>query len=122
MTYNGKQLAALIKMGIAMAAADGRFTDEEKIAIAMELANFGVDEQIVPFLLSSAQEMDAAEAFTVLSSMDTEQKKYATGYLAVIMAVDGIEESEINMWKLISTLAGFPPMTIQQALEFWNNH
>lgn len=122
MIYNGKQLAALVKMGIAMAAADGKFTDEEKIAIAMELANFGVDEQKAPILLMSAQDMDAGEAFSILSSMDTEQKKYATGYLAVIMTVDGIAESEIKMWKLISTLANFPPMNVQEALEFWNNH
>ena len=40
MTYSGQQLAALVKMGISMAAADGRFADEEKIAIVMELANF----------------------------------------------------------------------------------
>ena len=35
MTYSGLELAALVKMGVAMASADGIFAEEEKIAIVM---------------------------------------------------------------------------------------
>lgn len=123
MTYNGQQLAALVKMGISMAAADGRFADEERIAIIMELANFGVSQNQAQSLLSAAQLMDAAEALSILSSMTNEQKKYATGYLAVIMASDGdIDPSEVKMWQVVCTLSSFPTMNISEALDFWNQH
>lgn len=79
MTYNGQQLAALVKMGVSMAAADGKFADEERVAIVMELANFGVSIEQAKSLLSTAQLMDVGEAFSILSSMTNEQKKYATG-------------------------------------------
>ncbi len=123
MTYNGQQLAALVKMGASMAAADGRFADEERVAIVMELANFGVSQDQAAGLLATAQLMDAAEAISVLSSMSSEQKKYATGYLAVIMAADGdIADSEVKMWQLICTLSGFPTMNIREAINFWHQH
>lgn len=123
MTYNGQQLAALVKMGISMAAADGRFADEERIAIIMELANFGVTQNQAQSLLSTAQLMDAAEALSILSSMTNEQKKYATGYLAVIMTSDGdIDPSEVKMWQVVCTLSSFPTMNISEALNFWNQH
>ena len=106
-----------------MAAADGRFAEEEKIAIIMELANFGVSKDQATALVAGAQLMDAAEAISILSNMTNEQKKYATGYLAVIMASDGdIAESEVKMWQLICTLSNFPTMNIAEALNFWNNH
>lgn len=106
-----------------MAAADGRFADEETIAIVMELANFGVSQNQAESLLVAAQLMDVSEAFSTLSSMTNEQKKYATGYLAVIMASDGdIADSEVKMWQLICTLSNFPSMNIREALDFWNQH
>ena len=123
MTFNGKQLAALVKMGISMAAADGKFADEEKAAIVFELAQFGVSADQAQGLLLVAQAMDASEALSVLSSMTNEQKKYATGYLAVIMASDGeIADSEVKMWQLICTLSSFPTMNIGEALNFWRQH
>ena len=123
MTYNGIQLAALVKMGISMAAADGKFTEEERIAIVMELANFGVSENQAKGLLATAQLMDASEALSTLSSMSDLQKKYATGYFAAIMAVDGeIADAEVKMWQLICTLSNFPSMNMTDAINFWNQH
>ena len=123
MTYKGQQLAALVKMGVSMAAADGRFAEEEKIAIVMELAAFGVTPNQAEGLLKAAQSMDTSEAFSILSSMNTEQKKHATGYLAAIMASDGdIADSEVKMWQLICTLCCFPSMNIGEALHFWTNN
>ena len=106
-----------------MAAADGRIADEEKVALVMELANFGVSSDQAQGLLASAQAMDAGHAFSVLSTMSSEQKKYATGYLAVIMASDGeIADSEVKMWQLICTLSSFPIMNFRDAMSFWNEH
>lgn len=123
MNYNGKQLAALVKLGLAMAQADCHVDDVEQEAIASELKNFGVDVSDCAVILANAATMSAADAIGTLASMTLEQKKYATGYLAVIMAADGeIADSEVKLWQLISTLASFPTMNIQEALAFWTSH
>lgn len=123
MTYTGKELAALVRLGYAMAQADGHVDDIEQFAIASELTNFGVDESNAGALIASAATMDAAAALTTIAAMSNEQKKYATGYFAAIMAADGeIADAEVKMWQLICTLANFPGMTIIQALDFWRSH
>lgn len=123
MTYTGKQLSALVNLGMAMAAADGRIADEEKVAMSLELVKFGVTTDEVTDLLTAAQAMSSADALITLSAMTDGQKKYATGYLAAIMAADGeIADSEVKLWQLISTLGSFPTMTIKEALLFWKNN
>ena len=123
MEFNGKQLSALVKLGIAMAAADGRIADEENVAISFELAKFGVSVDEAGDLLATAQAMSPADALITISALNNEQKKYATGYLAAIMAADGeIADSEVKLWQLICTLGGFPSMNIRDALLFWKNN
>lgn len=123
MTYSGNELTALVKLGLAMAEADGHVDQVEHVAIASELRSFGVNESSVSAIIAKAAIMDAAEAIATLAVMTTEQKKYATGYLAAIMASDGeIAESEISLWQLVCTLASFPTMTIHEALRFWTNN
>lgn len=70
MTYSGLELAALVKMGVAMASADGKFAEEEKIAIVMELAAFGVGQSDVEGLLRASQTMEASQAFWYISFHD----------------------------------------------------
>ena len=123
MTYNGKELAAIIKMALSMSIADGKFDEEEKKSIFTELLTFGVAPEDQLVLTMAADEMDASEAFATISRMSDEQKRYVTGFLAVIMLSDGrIDDSEVKMWKLISALAGLPTMNIGEALDFWQNH
>jgi len=120
MTLNGKQLSALVKMGVAMALADGKFEETEKVAIAMELVKFGVSSTQATQIIANSQSMDASYALATLAEMNTLQKKYATGYFAAVMASDGdIDPSEIKMWQLICTLSAFPTMNIGEALSFW---
>lgn len=123
MTYSGIQLSALVKLGLAMAQADGNVDQNEQKAIAFELCNFGIDASKAPTILAAAAAMDATDALVTIAGMTAEQKKYATGYLAAIMAADGnISDSEVKLWQLICTLASFPTMTIREALNFWTNH
>ena len=123
MEYTGEQLAALTKVGVAMTLADGKITEEEKLALSMELVSFGVQQLDAVAILSNAKSMDFDAALAILSSMSDEQKKYATGYLATIMAIDGdVDDSEVKLWQLICTLGGFPAMNIGEALSFWASH
>lgn len=123
MTFSIIELSAMVKLGTAVAAADGRIAEEEKMAIAFELSSFGVTQDEIKPLLAAAQAMNSGEAISLVSAMTLMQKKYVTGYLAVVMAADGkVEDSEVKMWSLISMLANLPTMTVSEALDFWNNN
>ena len=71
MTYSGNELAALVKLGLAMAEADGHVDQVEHVAIASELRNFGVNESSVSVIIAKAAIMDAAEAIATLAVMTT---------------------------------------------------
>ena len=75
MTLNGNQLSALVKMGVAMALADGKVEEVEKVAIAFELVKFGVSQQDATRIINNSQLMEASDALATLSAMSTEQKK-----------------------------------------------
>lgn len=123
MKFKKIELCALIKMAFSIAAADGKFVDEEKTAIAFGMAEFGLDANEMKKMTDMTVQLDATAALSILSSMDSSQKKYATGYLAAVMAADGdVDPSEVKMWQLISTLAGFPTMSFAEALSFWTSH
>ena len=112
-----------MKMAFCMASADGKFADEEKTAITYGMAEFGLSKEQVAACLTLAQSMEPSEAISVLSAMNVEQQKYASGYLAAVMASDGeIADSEVKMLQLICTLANFPNMTVAEALNFWKEN
>lgn len=69
MTFEKKEFAAIVRLAISMAAADGVFAENEKKAIGLELARFGVSESNMPSLFAAAQAMDAAEALDYMANM-----------------------------------------------------
>lgn len=120
MTFNGKEMAALLGVANMMVNADGKTADEEIALVRHELKNFGA---LTSQILDLAQSMTGEEAIGTLSKMSTEQKKYACGYFAAIIAVDGkITDDELVIWRLVSTLANFPTTSMNDALNFWTTH
>lgn len=123
MIYNGQELAALVSLGIKMAQADGCVTETEQVTIAAELVKFGVNSEQLPAILAASTLMNGPEVMSIVSRMSDNQKKYACGYLAAIMAADGdINNKEVDIWQLICTLGHFPKMKFQDALTFWKNN
>ncbi|MBR4390106.1 MAG: tellurite resistance protein TerB [Prevotella sp.] len=122
MQLSGLELAAILKAGNAMVNADGKTTKEELAVLFHELENFNVPAEQIPGLLVIADQMEVPTMFKTLSDLDVKEKKYVCGYLAAIMASDGIDDSEVKLWKLICTLAKFPKMVVGEALEFWGAH
>lgn len=123
MEFTAKELTALIKMGFVMATADEKIVDEEKAIITLGMLEFGLGPDAITMCIKAAENMDSFEALSVLTDMNNEQKKYATGFLAAIMVADNEKaDSEIKMWRLISTIAHFPTMTLGEALSFWRNN
>lgn len=123
MELNRLQLAAAVKAGKAMAAANGRIDPEELKVIAIGLQEFGIAGDETKLILSLADAMEPATMLATLAAMNDDQKKFVCGYLSTIMICDGdIDDAEMKLWQLTSTLAGFPTMTIAEANEFWRTH
>ena len=120
MTLTNFELAAVLKLGIDMLMADGRVDENEKKIIAVEMMKFGVTGEKLAHLGNLAQAMQPAEAIATVSTFDDEKKKHVAAFLAFIMISDGdIDDSEIALWRLISTLASLPTMTIKEGAEHW---
>ncbi len=123
MTLKSQQLAAILKAGLAMVNADGKVEQNELVVLTHELIKFNVPKKDIPMLLALSDSMDASEMFLHLKSLSVEAQKYVAGYLATIMISDGdINEQEVNVWQLTCTLAGFPSMSLHEAVQFWTNH
>lgn len=123
MVLNSQQLAALIKAAYAMVAADGEINKNETDVVAHELKNFNVTENDLPRLLAMSEAMDSSEMFRHLSSLSLDEKKYVSGFLAVIMIADGnIDDNEVAVWQLTCSLANFPSMSMKESIEYWRTH
>lgn len=123
MTFNNLQLSAILKVGICMVNADGKVEQEEMKVLAVGMAEFGVQEAQLKFLMTLADAMTPATMLATLSALDENQMKFVCGFLATIMISDGdIDDSEVKLWQLTSTLCGFPTMSVAEAAEFWRTH
>lgn len=123
MQFNGLELSAIVKLAKAMVAVDGKVEKSELSVMALEMVKFGVNPDAGMDFWNLADALDFGHAIAVISAMNQEQKKYVTGYLATIMAADGkIADSEVTLWRLISTLANLPAMNIGEAITFWKNN
>lgn len=120
--FSRKELSAVVKLALTMIMADGRFDENEKALLALEMARFGVKEDDFARLLVTADAMDTAETVSVISNLANNEKKYVAAVLGTLMAVDkDIDEAEMKLWQLTSTICKLPTMNIAQAVEFMAN-
>ena len=123
MQFNNLQLSAILKIELCMAYADGKIEDSELTVVTIGMTEFGVDQNHFAFLNALADAMTPSTMLATLSSLDENQKKFVCGFLASIMTCDGeIDASELKLWQMTSSLAGFPIMTISEAKEYWVNN
>lgn len=120
MTFTGLEMSAVTKLAMIMAAADGKVENSELAYMAVEMARFGVQD--ADSILNGAKAMDPTIAMAVVEKFDFERKKYVAAYLGVMMASDGkIDDKELAIWKLTSSLCGLPSMNIQDAVNHIKN-
>ena len=123
MQFNGIQLAAILKAAQLMSIADGKTEKSEVEFIASEFNSFNVDKDQFAAILKAAEVMEAEDMVKALSSLDSSQKKYVCGFLAVIILSDGdVDESEVKMWQLLCTMCKFPTMTVKDAMAYYANN
>ena len=122
MTFNGKELIAIIKMAKAMVEADGKIEPSEVTMMVVELARFGVPKNQLKILLEASDNMEVSQALVLINEMDEERKKYVASYLGVIMVSDGdVNEQELVLWNLVTTLCSLPEMNITEAINNMKN-
>ena len=118
MTFNVNEFAAILHLAKAMASADDRVEEKELAVIVNESKRFGVEPSMFDKLLELSNELEFSTAISLISKMDAEQKKYVAAYLGALMCIDGdINDTEMALWRLVSTLCGLPTMTAKEALE-----
>lgn len=118
MTFSEQELTAIIKMANSMVMADGKVEPAEIAVMTKEFMRFGVLPNQVDLLLQASDNIEASQAIALIARMDEERKKYVASYLGVIMASDGdIDDNELALWKLISTLCGLPTMNVIDAIN-----
>ena len=122
MQFTGEELAAVMKLGIAMIAADGHNDESEMEVVRVELSRFGASVGQMLALSREAQSMEFDNAIRIISSFDYERKKYVASYLAVIMIADGeIDDKELALWQLVTLMCGLPEMNVNQAVDNMNS-
>lgn len=118
MIFSTKEFSAIICLSKAMILADGKVEQIELAVIVNEFKRFGVDASKTSTLLQNADNLELTEAIVIVSEMNEEGKRYVAAFLGAIMAVDmNINDSEMALWKLISTLCDLPTMTVKEALS-----
>ncbi len=119
MTFNKLEFIAMIKLGKAMAAADGRLDEKELTLMSAVVISFGVSASDYAEMLELSDAIDATTALGIISGMTDSQKKYVCAFLANIMIVDGdVDAKEEALWNLTTALCDLPIMTIGEAVNY----
>ncbi len=123
MDFNNLELSAVLKAGKCMVLADGKVEDEEMKVLTLGMAEFGVTPDHLKILLALSDAMTPATMLATLAALDDSQKKFVCGFLATIMVCDGdVDDAEVKLWQLTSYLAGFPTMSMAEAVDYWRTH
>lgn len=119
MKFNRIEMTAIMNMVHAMIVADGVVKDEETSLISAEMVRFGIPFEDFKEIFIQGRDMDPAIAVEIVSKMTYEQKKYVAAYLGTIMAIDNdIDDKEMALWRLLSTLCALPTMTVADAVRY----
>ena len=122
LTFNQREMTAIIKVALAMSVADGTCENNESSFMAQEAHRFNITGDDLNMLLEGCKNMDGQTAVAELATMTDAQKRYVTAYLGTLMAVDGeISEKELSLWRLMTELCKLPSMSISDAINYMAN-
>lgn len=116
MHFTNSELAAIARMALYIAKADGQQHQKESDAIYSELRRFGIASDDLPTILVHALNLPFDEASQIISSFSQEEKRYVTAYLGALICVDdNISDSEMKLWQTISCRCNLPSMSLYDA-------
>ena len=109
------ELTAIFRIALSMVLADGKVTELEMGGLRSEQNRFGIRGNQIDKLLADAKAMPASNAISIISMLTSEEKRYVTAFLGALMAIDGVDPAEMQLWILTSDLCGLPTMSINEA-------
>ncbi|MBQ7279628.1 MAG: TerB family tellurite resistance protein [Bacteroidales bacterium] len=122
LSFSKQEITSIIRIAVAMCAADGEAHPNEMKMISNEALRFGVSANDFKVLLNKASDMKGDMALANIALMNDAQKRYVCAYLGTLMAIDGdIDDREKALWSLVSTLCELPTMSIADAIKYMAN-
>lgn len=122
LSFNRFEYAAIVKLAVVMASADGNVHDNEKLMMMAESMRFNMSGEKFKEVLELTKELTPSDAISFVSKMDNVHKRYVAAYLGTMMAIDGdIDDKEIQFWTLVSTLADLPTMNVAEAQQYMSD-
>lgn len=117
--FTDLEKSAIINLSKLMVLADGKIDEEEKRALVIESLRIGVSPENAAKIENTATSLEPSEACNIISKMTAEEKKYVAALLGSLMIVDGnIDDTEMRLWQLVSTICNLPTMNAVQALKY----
>jgi len=118
--FTKEQMVAVVNLVLTMTNADGVVEPAEIKSAMVYFNNFGISydafKEMVDFEIKADKVVDTVKA------MNTEQKKFLTGLIGVVMFADSkVDEKEKKLFTLICDVAKLPSMTVTEALEYMSS-
>lgn len=102
----------------AMVLVDGEMHKKEMLFNMLILSKLNIAKE----QFDRGLEYDLTEACDILKAMTREKKKCVSAMLGVMLGIDGdIDEKELMLWRMVSTICGFPTMNLAEAKEYFAN-
>lgn len=122
LSFSKNEMAAIIKLALLMASADGYADEKEGKMIKTEMLRFGMTTNEMQNLCIVANDMTPQDAMKCVASMSPAQKRYVTAYLGTLMVIDGDkDDAEMALWKFVSSACNLPTMTIADVVHYMAN-
>ena len=97
-----------------MQGADGHTDSRETAVNLITFKRLGIDSEEI----EGAKKMSTLEAFSIIQKMLPHEKEFVTAFLgALIVADQDIDDKEMELWRLISTMCELPTMHLKEAAK-----
>ena len=110
--FTNNEKAAIAHVAVSMQGVDGKSDPKEYVLNLLVIKEFGITNSNI----ESAKGMELIDAMAVLKLMSNDKKRCVSSILGSIILVDGdIDDKEVSLWRLISTICNFPTMRLMDA-------
>ena len=117
-SFDAVELAAIARIALSMAEADGHVDPRELDAIGGALSQYGVPRNTALAICAAAVTANEANAIAVVAGMTLLQKTDLIVWLLAVIVADGvIAESEIEKFRSLGIRCGFPTDVMEDALR-----
>lgn len=102
-----------------MILADNKVDDKEMMVLLEGFTLLGSTLEELQQIEANNTEMNPAEAIKTMAGFGADKKKHVCAMLMALMVVDGdVDESENKLLCFVSSLCGFPNISVSEALNY----